>query len=112
MTEMRTVTATWARTHFGEIIRNTIAGKRFIVERDDIPSVVILSKAEYEKLQRLAAWSRFYELGRQAGRDVREPQSNEASEEGLTEEEVQAEIETIRTCGDPGRRGLSGDERQ
>nr|WP_290665504.1 type II toxin-antitoxin system prevent-host-death family antitoxin [Ardenticatena sp.] len=88
MAETRTVTATWARTHFGEIIRNAIAGERFIVERDRIPAVVILSVAEYERLQRLAAWARFQDLSRQAGW--------EAEEEGLTEADLQAELETIK----------------
>jgi prevent-host-death family protein len=89
MKEIRTVTATWARTHFGEIIRNTVTtGERFVVERDSIPVVVILSVSEYEGLQRQAAWSRFHELSRQAGL--------EAEEEGLTEAEIQAEIEAVK----------------
>jgi len=50
--------------------------------------VVILSVPEYERLQRQAAWYRFYELSRQAGL--------EAEEEGLTEEDVQTEIEVIK----------------
>ena len=89
MKEIQTVTATWARTHFGEIIRDTVtAGERFVVERDSIPVVVILSVSEYERLQQQAAWSRFYELSRRAGL--------EAEDEGLTEAEIQAEIEAIK----------------
>lgn len=60
----------------------------FIVERDSIPTVVILSVPEYEQMQRQAAWYRFYELSRQAGLEV--------EEEGLTEEDVQAEVEVIK----------------
>lgn len=89
MREVQTVAATWARTHFGQLMREVVRTKeRFIVERDGIPAVVILSVPEYEQLQRRAAWNRFYELSRQAGL--------EAEEEGLTEEEVQAEIEAIK----------------
>jgi len=89
MKEVQTVTATWARTHFGKIIRNAVTtGERFVVERDSIPSVVILSVSEYERLQQQAAWSRFYELSRRAGL--------EAEEEGLAEAEIQAEIEAIK----------------
>jgi len=89
MKEIQTVTATWARTHFGEIIRDTVtAGERFVVERDSIPVVVILSVSEYERLQQQAAWSRFYELSRRAGL--------EAEDEGLTEAEIQTEIEAIK----------------
>ena len=57
-------------------------------ENEVCPAVVILSVPEYDQLQRQAAWNRFYELNRQAGL--------EAEEEGLTEEEVQAEIEVIK----------------
>ncbi|MBC8248098.1 MAG: hypothetical protein H8E90_00335 [Anaerolineales bacterium] len=57
-------------------------------ENEVCPAVVILSVPEYDQLQRQAAWNRFYELSRQAGL--------EAEEEGLTEEEVQAEIEVIK----------------
>lgn len=89
MKEIQTVTATWACTHFGEIIRDTVtAGERFVVERDSIPVVVILSVSEYERLQQQAAWSRFYELSRRAGL--------EAEDEGLTEAEIQTEIEAIK----------------
>jgi len=89
MTEARTVAATWARTHFGQLMREVVRTKEhFIVERDGMPTVVILSVPEYERLQRQAAWSRFYELSRQAGL--------EAEEEGLTEEEIQAEIAAIK----------------
>ena len=51
-------------------------------------AVVTLSVPEYEQLQRQVAWNHFCELSRQAGL--------EAEEEGLTEEEVQAEIEAIK----------------
>lgn len=89
MEQKRTVTATWARTHFGKIIRETMtAGVHYIVERDNIPAVAILSVAEYQRLQRQAARSRFYELSRRAGL--------EAEEEGSTEEELQSEIEAIK----------------
>jgi len=64
------------------------ARERFIVERDGMPAVVILSVPEYERLQRRAAWSRLYELSRRAGLETKE--------EGLTEEDLQAEIETIK----------------
>lgn len=89
MDEVQTVAATWARTNFGQLMREVVRTKgRFIVERDGMPAVVILSVSEYEQLQRQAAWNRFYELSRQAGL--------EAEEEGRTEEDIQAEIEVIK----------------
>lgn len=86
---MQTITATWARTHFGEIVRNAVStGERFIVERDHIPAVVILSVSEYERLQRQADLGRFYELSRQAGLEM--------EEEALTEADIRAELQVIK----------------
>lgn len=89
MNEVQTVAATWARTHFGQLMREVVRTREpFVVERDSIPTVVILSVQEYEQLQQQAAWYRFYELSRRAGL--------EAEEEGLTEQDIQAEIEVIK----------------
>ena len=89
MEGMQTITATWARVHFGEIVRKAVStGARFVVERDRIPAVVILSVAEYERLQRQADLGRFYELSRQAGLEM--------ADEGLTEADIQAELQVIR----------------
>jgi prevent-host-death family protein len=45
----RTVSATDARVHFGELIRQAKAGP-VIVERDGKPEVVVISKSEYDRL--------------------------------------------------------------
>jgi len=83
------VRATWARTHLGEIMRRAIAhGERFVVEKDNIPAVVILSVAEYERLRREAALARFEALSRRAGL--------EAEAEGVDEAALEAEIEAIK----------------
>jgi prevent-host-death family protein len=47
----RVVTATEARIHFGELMREVIEHRRpIIVERGGKPQVVVLSVAEYERL--------------------------------------------------------------
>ncbi len=89
MKGMQTITATWARGHFGEIMRQAVqSGIRFVVERDRSPAVVILSVAEYDQLQRQADVGRFYELSRQAGQEM--------AAENLTEADLQAELQLIR----------------
>ncbi len=46
------VSATEARIHFGELMRRAVEGQEpIIVERDGKPHVVLLSIAEYERLQ-------------------------------------------------------------
>lgn len=83
------VRATWARTHPGEIIRRAITqGERFVAENDNIPVVVILSVADYERLRREAALARFEALSRRAG--------IEAEAEGVNELELEREIEAIQ----------------
>ena len=45
----RTVSATEARVHFGELMRRAKSGP-VIVEKDGKPDVVVISKQEYDKL--------------------------------------------------------------
>src|SRR4051794_12554196 len=47
----RVLTATDARVHFGELMRQVVATQEpVIVERDGTPQVVVLSLAEYQRL--------------------------------------------------------------
>ena|ERR1035437_5636685 len=61
----RTVTATEARIHFGELMRRAKSGP-VIVERDGKADVVVISKQEYDRLvenvQRPDWWSMVEEL--------------------------------------------------
>lgn len=51
MTE-KTISATEARVHFGELIRKVKEEKQpYVVERDGEPYVVVLSVEEYERLR-------------------------------------------------------------
>jgi prevent-host-death family protein len=85
----QTVTATEARVHFGEIMRRVAVGRApIVVEKDGIPTVVILAVAEYERLLRDARLGRFARASRAAGLD--------AEAQGLTEDGLAAEMDEIR----------------
>jgi prevent-host-death family protein len=51
---MRTVSATEARVHFGELMNDVVERKESIlVEKNGKPQVVILSMDEYQQLQKI-----------------------------------------------------------
>ena len=83
------LSATEARIHFGDVIKRAyLKGEHLVVERDGIPVVVILSVPEYKQLIRQAKLARFERLSLAAGL--------EAERQGLTEDELEAEIEEIK----------------
>lgn len=85
-----TIAATKAHRQFGDLIRRVFAGKEhFIVEKDGLPVMVMLSVSEYEELMqqrkqdeedRNARLRFFHEAARTIGEDVEKT--------GLTEEEM------------------------
>lgn len=83
------ISATQAGVHFGEVIKRACVNREpVVVEKDGIPVVVILSFSDYEQLLREAKLARFERLGREAGR--------EAEQAGLTEEQLDQEMEAIK----------------
>ncbi len=83
------ITAAQARDHFDDIIRRASAdGEPIVVEDDGGPSVVILSVLRYEQLLREARLARFERASRAAGLA--------AAERGLTEEDLERDIEEIK----------------
>jgi prevent-host-death family protein len=83
------LSATEARVHFGDVIKRAyLGGEHLVVEKDGIPVVVILSIPDYKHLIRQAKLARFERLSLAAGL--------EAERQGLTEEELEAEIEEIK----------------
>lgn len=83
------LSATQARIHFGEVIRRAYTeGEPVIVEKDGIPMVVILSVPAYEQLLRELKLARFEQASRAAGLD--------AERQGLTEEQLEQEMEAIK----------------
>ena len=78
---VRTIAATQARIHFGEVLRRVYKGhEHLIIEKDGLPVAAILSHAEYERYQRLLALQQFEELGRSVSRKIKA--------KGWTEEQV------------------------
>lgn len=83
------VTAAEARDHFDEIVKRTAAGgEPIVVEDEGVPSVIIVSLPQYEELLREARLARFEHASRAAGLA--------AVEQGLTEEQLEREIEEIK----------------
>lgn len=90
MKELRTVTAKWVRKHFKEMVDRAVnAGEHFMVEDDNIPTVVILSRSEYEYLKRQADLSRFFTSQNQESELVTESSR-------ITEADRQAELRIIK----------------
>ncbi len=98
MSQSVTIPATKAHRQFGELIRRAYSGKEhFVVEKDDLPVVVILSVDEYEALRKIQEEQerdrqerlyRFQEAARAIGEEV--------AKLGLTEEEVMQRVDEIR----------------
>lgn len=84
-----TISAVQARIHFGEIIEKAYVNReQVVVEKDGIPMVVILSFPQYEQLLKEAKLARFERVSRESGLD--------AERRGLTEEQVEQEVNAIR----------------
>ena len=89
-----TIPATMAHRQFGDLVRRAFSGKEhFIVEKDGLPVVAIVSMADYEELmkereQREERLKRFREAARNIGAEY--------ERQGLSEDDVLAELETTR----------------
>ena len=87
-----TIPATTAHRKFGEIVRRAFSGEHFIVEKDGLPVVAVISAAEYRELVEARERGRRVSRFRQLARDI----GQEAEKRGLTEEQVMAELEVTR----------------
>ncbi len=68
----RTVTATEARVHFGELLQRVTRDQdTVIVERGGVPQAVVMSVAEYERLRTLGKTTDWRERARAAREIVR-----------------------------------------
>jgi prevent-host-death family protein len=94
-----TIPATDVHRNFGDLLRRAFSGREhFIVEKDGLPVVAIISKEEYdelvqereqhqlEKQQRL---KRFEQIARQFG--------EEADRRGIDEEQLMADLEKTKS---------------
>jgi len=91
-----TVPATDVHRNFGELLRRAFTGQEhFIVEKDGLPVVVIISKAEYDSLMaeheaqdKARRLKEFRENARAIGEEIEKL--------GLTEEDVMAKVDEVR----------------
>lgn len=88
-TTLKTIPATQARIHFGELLKRVYKeGEHLTIEKDGLPVATLLSHAEYERLRRAAAVQGLEELNKAANRAART--------QGLTEEEALVNLERIK----------------
>ena len=74
---------------FGKLLKRVCRSEEhLIVERDGFPVAVLMSYQEYEKLTRQQAMAAFEQFSHDVGR--------EAERQGLTEEQLFEEIETVK----------------
>jgi prevent-host-death family protein len=83
------INATDARQFFGNVIQRAFAGgEHLIVEKNDLPVVVIVPIADYEKMQEAMALQNLKELGSALHTQIRA--------QNLTQEEVDEQIEQTK----------------
>ena len=86
---MSRINATNARQFFGEVIKRAVTGgEHLIVEKNDLPVVVIVPVADYEKMQEAMALQNLRELGSALNTQIRA--------QNLTREEVNEQIEQTK----------------
>lgn len=68
------ISATHARIHFGEVMRQAQQSP-VVVERDGVPQVVVISKQYYDELQRGASLRPWRELLQDAHQRIRQESS-------------------------------------
>ena len=83
---MSRINATEARQHFGKVIQRAYSGnEHLIVEKDNLPVVVVLSFQDYERMRQAAALHNLEEMNRALSRA--------AKGQGLTPEALDQEVE-------------------
>ncbi len=82
---MKTIPATEARIHFGEILKRVHASReQFIVEKDGLEVAAILGREDYEQYRRLLALEELEKLNRTVNREM--------LANGLSEKQALAEL--------------------
>lgn len=85
-TKRKIVQITELHRRLGRFIRKVaLSDEHFVVEKGGLPVAVIVSMPEYKRLTREQGLKDFYRLARSLGR--------EAEEQGLTEEQLMAELD-------------------
>ncbi len=84
-TLVKTIPATEARVHFGEILKRVHSGReRFIVEKDGLAVAAILGREDYEEYRRLLALQELEELNKSVNRAMQI--------RGITEEQALSDL--------------------
>ena len=93
-----TIPSTVAHRKFGDLVRRTYIGdEHFIVEKDGLPVVVILSVVEYETLMaERERWEQDRQRRLQQFREATRGIGQAIADSGLTEEEIMAQLEETR----------------
>jgi prevent-host-death family protein len=93
-----TIPATQAHRRFGDLLRRVFAGKEhFIIEKDGLPVVVMLSMAEYQEVMKAREQqSKDRESRMRKFREAARAIGEEAQQMGLTEEELMGLLEEER----------------
>jgi prevent-host-death family protein len=89
-----TIPATKAHRQFGDLIRRVFSGKEhFIIEKDGLPVVAIISMDEYDELLReRERREQHLKQFRKAARAI----GGEFERRGLTEEQIMTELEKTK----------------
>lgn len=83
------INATEARQNFGKVIQRAYSGgEHLVVEKNDLPVVVILSVNEYEQMRQNAALQNLRELNQALNR--------QAKAQGLTPEKLEEKVEETK----------------
>lgn len=86
---MSKINATEARQKFGKVIQRAYSGgEHLVVEKNDLPVVVILSVKDYEDLRQNAALHNLRELNQALSR--------QAKAQGLTPEKLEEKVEETK----------------
>ena len=89
----RTLSATEARAHFGQVIQSAYEeNEHVIVERDGVPVIAVLPISEYHRLIKIGHFDRLaYAVGSKA-------EAQGLTEEALAEEMEETKRETFEEC--------------
>jgi prevent-host-death family protein len=86
---LKTIKATEARIHFGDVLKRAFKGEEhFIVEKDGLQIAVIISMADYEKYRRALALENLRELNRELNKEM--------ERRGIREEQLIKDMEKTK----------------
>ena len=86
---LKTIKATDARIHFGDVLKRAFKGEEhFVVEKDGLPIAVIISMPDYERYRQALALENLRELNRELNKEM--------GRRGITEEQLVKDMEKTK----------------